>query len=104
MGCWILQSKKIVLFILAVILIRIVFVFLTPAGRYGDDVVYMSVAKTIALTGDIAPVQDLATGTPFYGPPLQMWLLAFTYLISFGNMQAWLLLSKLMESVLQSSV
>lgn len=93
-------SNKLNLLIIAIILIKILFIFITPTGRYGDDLVYLAVAKTMVITNNIAPIGDLATGTVFYGPPLQMWLLSATYILSLGDIELWFLFSKIIETLL----
>jgi 4-amino-4-deoxy-L-arabinose transferase-like glycosyltransferase len=84
-------------FVILIIAIYLAFLAFSPMFRYGDDMRYFATAKTIALTGDLAPKYEMFGDTPFYGPPLLEYVLTFLYFVSFGNIYLWFFLGKLFE-------
>ncbi len=92
-----LKKNSLAWFILLIALAYIAFLALSPIFRYGDDMRYLATAKTIALTGDLAPKYEMFGDTPFYGPPLIEYVLTVLYFVSFGNNYLWFFLGKLFE-------
>lgn len=84
-------------FVVLIIAVYIAFLAFSPVFRYGDDMRYFATAKTIALTGNLAPKYEMFGDTPFYGPPLLEYVLAFLYFVSFGNNYLWFFLGKIFE-------
>ncbi|MFZ3077924.1 MAG: glycosyltransferase family 39 protein [Candidatus Aenigmatarchaeota archaeon] len=84
-------------FVVLIIAVHLAFLVFSPVFRYGDDMRYFATAKTIALTGDLAPKYEMFGGTPFYGPPLIEYVLTFLYFVSFGNNYLWFFLGKIFE-------
>lgn len=82
-------------FVLLIVAVYLVFLAFSPVFRYGDDMRYFATAKTIALTGDLAPKYEMFGGTVFDGPPLMPYILTGLYLVSFGNQLAWFWLAKI---------
>ncbi len=81
-------------FIAFIIIAHLIFLAFSPIFRYGDDMRYMATAKTIILTGDLAPKYEMFGGTVFDGPPLLVYILTALYFISFENQFLWFFISK----------
>lgn len=87
-------------FVLLIIAIYLVFLAFSPVFRYGDDMRYFATAKTIALTGDLAPKYEMFGGTVFDGPPLIPYILTGLYLVSFGNQLVWFWLARVFSMLM----
>jgi len=81
-------------FVLLIVAVYLVFLAFSPVFRYGDDMRYFATAKTIALTGDLAPKYEIFGGTVFDGPPLLAYILTVLYFASFGNQFVWFFIAK----------
>ncbi len=86
--------------VFAIIAVHIAFLVFSPTYRYADDLRYLATAKTIAITGNLAPNSEMFGDVPFFGPPLLDYSLAVLYVISFGNNAVWLLLAKIFETAM----
>ncbi len=82
-------------FVVLIIAVYLAFLAFSPVFRYGDDMRYFATAKTIAITGDLAPKYEMFGNTVFDGPPLMPYVLTLLYFLSLGNQHAWFWLAKI---------
>jgi hypothetical protein len=93
-----MRIEKCFTFFLIVLIITYLIFFLTaPTYRFGDDLRYLSLAKSIVTEKNPFLEKDLIAGYPVWYPPLVPYIFALFYLIFQNNFLLWVFFSRLTE-------